>query len=166
MFHVKHIAIYCDDRSVESIMLFIYAPGAATFAEHDSADCRRLMGRVTMTCFERPFESPEQLHETELDYLKRMIESGVEIGIPAAKQYCDTHGIDVPTWLNRISIEFDCANMRRGRRKRLGRTANPVARHRQDMCHYDRWSAVCEIREKQDECRIEIEKLRTLPNVT
>jgi hypothetical protein len=118
-----------------------------------------------MACYERPFESLEQLHETELNYLKRMIESGVVIAIPAAKHYCVTYGIDVPAWLTRISIELECANLRHGKRKERGRTANPVARHRQDMRHHDRWSAVCEVREKQVEVRIENEKLRTLSNV-
>src|SRR5260221_5618 len=118
-----------------------------------------------MTCFERPFESLEQLHETELDYLRRMIESGVVIAIPAAKHYCLTHDINVPAWLTRSSIELECALLRCGKPKRRGRTANSVARHRQDMRHFERWDAVCEIREKQNEFRIEIEKLQTLPNV-
>jgi hypothetical protein len=165
MFHVKHIAINCDDRSVRWITVFIYTPGAATLEGHDSTDCRRLTRRTTVACFERPFKSLDQLHETELDYLKRMIESGVVIAIPTAKHYCVAHGIDVPIWLTRISIELECASLRRDRRKRRGRTANPIARHRQDMRHFDRWSAVCEVREKQDEIRVENEKLRKLPNV-
>jgi hypothetical protein len=118
-----------------------------------------------MARFERPFESLEQLHETELDYLKTMIASGVVIAIPAAQHYCVTHGIDVPVWLTRISIELECANLRRGKRKRRGRTANPIARHRQDMRHYNRWSAVREVLEKQDEVRAENGKLRALPKV-
>jgi hypothetical protein len=118
-----------------------------------------------MACFERPFESLQELHETELDCLKKMIESGVEIAIPAAKQYCVTHDIEVPVWLTKDSIELECANLRPGKPKRRGRTANPVARHRQDMRHYERWDAVCEIEEKQKEFRTEIEQLRTLPNV-
>jgi hypothetical protein len=165
MFHVKHIAINCDDRSLEWIIVFIYALGAATLEGHDSADCRRLTRKTTMACFERPFKSLAQLHETELDCLRRMIESGVIMAIPAAKQYCIAHGIDVPAWLTRISIELECASLRRGKRQRRGRTANPVARHRQDMHHHDRWSAVCEVREKQAEARTEKEKLRALPNV-
>jgi hypothetical protein len=109
-----------------------------------------------MACFERPFDSLEELHETELDYLRKMIETGVVMAIPAAKHYCLTHGIDVPAWLIRHSIELECADLRPGKPKRRGRTANPVARHRQDMRHYERWDAVCEIHEKQKEFRIEI----------
>jgi hypothetical protein len=117
-----------------------------------------------MSSFERPFESLEQLHETELGYLQRMIEAEVEIAIPAAKHYCVTHGLDVPNWLARISIELECAHLRRDANGR-GRTANSLGRHRHDMRHFARWDAVWEVRDKQDEFRIEIEKLRTLPNV-
>jgi len=118
-----------------------------------------------MTCFERSSEPLKQLHELELDNLKRMIKSGVTIAIPAAQHYCLTYCLEVPAWLTTKSIELECTDLRRDKPKRRGRTANPVARHRQDVCHYERWSAVCEVREKQVEIPKEIEKLRARPNV-
>jgi hypothetical protein len=130
------------------------------FAENQS-------GATAMPQFERPFNSIEELHATELDWFGRMIQSemGAEVAVPAAMHYCITHKLDVPQHIAAFSVELQCAFLRRDKRARRGRAANSLSRHQQTMRHFNRWDAVREICEKQKEFRKEDEALRSLPNV-
>jgi hypothetical protein len=95
-----------------------------------------------MAIFERPYESLEQLDETELEYHKLMFASGVPIAVPAAMYYCAKYGLNAPRWLIIEAV---------------------INRYRQDAIDYARWDAVIEVREKRDSLRKDIDELRALP---
>jgi hypothetical protein len=118
-----------------------------------------------MPQFERPFNSIDELHATELDWHIRMIQSGVEVAVPAALHHCHTHKLAVPQNVVVSSIELHCVTLRRDKRARRGRTANSLSRYQQTMRHFTRWDLVRELCEKQKEFRKEDEALRSLANV-
>ena len=66
-----------------------------------------------MPQFERPFNSIEELHATELDWFGRMIQSemGAEVAVPAAMHYCITHKLDVPQHIAAFSVELPFRNL-------------------------------------------------------
>ena len=117
-----------------------------------------------MPC-KRPFRSIEELHQREMDYLKRMWDSGFTIAVPAALHYCNEHRLNVPPWLLKAALDAHCALLRGDKPKKRGRAASLVARFRQDIIAYARWDAVCECREKQKEIRQQVNDLRARPNV-
>jgi hypothetical protein len=113
--------------------------------------------------FARPYESLEELHETELEYHKQMSASGVPIGGPAAMYYCARHGLDAPRWLIIESSKMHCAHLRGSVPKERGRSAGIINRYRQDAVDRARWEAVIEVREHRDSLREETNELRALP---
>jgi hypothetical protein len=115
-----------------------------------------------MAIFERPYESLEQLHETELEYHKLMLASGVPIAVPAAMYYCAKYGLNAPRWLIIESAKMLCAYLRGNVPKKRGRSSGIVNRYRQDAIDYARWDAVIELRRNRDSLRKEIDELRGL----
>ena len=59
-----------------------------------------------MAIFQRPYECLEQLHETELEYHKLMLASGVPIAVPAAMYYCAKYGLNAPRFAGSKPIEL------------------------------------------------------------
>lgn len=118
-----------------------------------------------MSVFERSVGSIEEFYERELQYLKAMYQSEVDIAVPVAVSYCAEYGLNEPRWLVMASAEVHCANLRGGPCKR-GRAAGAIARYRQNMIHAARWDAVREVRRMQKELRAEVEQLRKFPNVS
>ena len=116
-----------------------------------------------MAICERPFNSLDELHETQLEYFKMMLDTGV--AVPAAMHYCTEHGLNAPPWLMRAATDLIVDLLKREKSKKRGRAASAVARYRQDMIDLARWDAIREVREKQKEFREDVEKLRTMPNV-
>lgn len=109
-----------------------------------------------------PFKSLDDLHEQQLQIYKAMFHS--ELGAAAALHYCMTHRLKVPYWVNMHANELLSGALNSKRPKRRGRSAEPVARYRQDMIDFDRWSMVREVREKQVEFAKTVEELRARSN--
>jgi len=105
----------------------------------------------------------EELHETELEYLKRMSDSGVPIAVPAALHYCARHGVNAPHWLIIEAAKMVCSHLSGNVPKERGRSCGIVNRYRQDAIDYARWDAVIEVRENRVSLREGIETLRGLP---
>jgi hypothetical protein len=116
-----------------------------------------------MAIFERPYESLEQLHETELEYHKLMLASGVPIAVPAAMYYCAKYGLNPPRWLIIESAKMLCAYLRGNVPKERGRSAGIINRYRQDAIDSARWDAVIEVRKNRASLRKDIDELRALP---
>lgn len=116
-----------------------------------------------MAVFERPYNSLDELHETELEHHKKMIDSGVPLAVPAAMFYCARHGLNPPWWLVLESAKTHCASLLGNAPKKRGRSSGVVNRYRQDANHYARWDAVVEIRERRKSLQKEVDALRSLP---
>jgi hypothetical protein len=89
-----------------------------------------------MPIFERPFESLEELHETELEYLKRMFDSGVPIAVPAALDYCARHGVTVPRCLTVEAAKMFCSHLSGNAPKGRGRSCGTVNRDPSSAMRY------------------------------
>lgn len=109
-----------------------------------------------MSVFERPYNSIEELHETEMEYLRMMFDGGNLVAFHVAMQYCARHDIKHPQWLRNA---FRLPN---GKSPKAGRSNGIFSRYEQDRIHYDRWSAVDEVREGRNHLEGEIAELRTL----
>lgn len=116
-----------------------------------------------MPMHDRPFSSLKALDETELEYFKLMTQSRVAVAVPAALHYCAKHELDAPRWLAVAAMELLCDLMRREKSNRRGRSCGHIARHRQDMIDFERWSAVFEVREKQKGIRKQVDEIRAIP---
>ena len=64
-----------------------------------------------MPKFERPFESLEEFHGTELEEFKLMFETGAQIAVTAAMDYCVRHGLNPPHWAMTESVKAQCAEL-------------------------------------------------------
>jgi hypothetical protein len=100
--------------------------------------------------------SIEELHETELEYLRMMFDSGNLIAFHVAVQYCAKHDLKHPQWLR------EAFRSPSGKSPKIGRSNGIFSRHEQDRIHYDRWSAVDEVREGRSHLEREIAELGTL----
>jgi hypothetical protein len=118
---------------------------------------------MQMPIFERPFQSLEELHETELEYLKQMFACGAPIAIPAALFYCARHGLNAPRWLVVEAAKMLCAHLGGSVPRERGRSCGIINRYRQDAVDHARWEAVIEVRENRNSLRKDIETLRRLP---
>ena len=115
-----------------------------------------------MAIFERPYDSLEELHETELEYLKTMFYSGVPLAVPAAMHYCAKHGLNAPRWLVIESTKMHCTYLCGNAPKKRGRSSGIVNRNRQDAIDFARWDTVVEIREYRKLLQKEVDTLRAL----
>jgi hypothetical protein len=113
-----------------------------------------------MTIFERPYESLEELHETELEYFKQMFDCGAPIAVPAAQSYCTKHGLNPPPWLMMATGSMLCAHLRGDAPKERGRSSGIINRARRHAIDYVRWDVVIEVRERRACLRQEIKELR------
>jgi len=116
-----------------------------------------------MAIYERPFDSPEQLHETELEELKLMFVSGTPLAVTAAMDYSNRHGLSPPPWAVAESVKMLCTLLRGDTTRKRGRSSGIVDRYRQDAIDYVRWEAVVEIRENRKILRDTIQALMKLP---
>jgi hypothetical protein len=116
-----------------------------------------------MARFQRPYDSTEELYETELEDLRFMSNAGLNLAVAAAMAYCAKYGLAHPAWLSLASTKMMCELLSKTAAAGCGRSSGVTNRHRQDMIHYDRWSAVLEIREGRERLRKEIATLRALP---
>jgi hypothetical protein len=116
-----------------------------------------------MPIFERPFESLEELHETELEDLKQMFDCGVPIAVPFTLYYCAKHGLNASRWLIVEAAKMLCSHLSGNVPKERGRSCGIINRYRQDAVDHARWDAVIEVRENRDSLREEIDRLRDLP---
>ena len=118
-----------------------------------------------MRIFERPYNSIDELHETELEYHRLMFEGGNPIAVPAAMHYCAKYGLNAQPWMIEGSADLMCRLLNRAMPKQRGRSAGITFRYRQHMIDYDRWSAVQEVRENREYLKREIDSLRNLKGV-
>lgn len=109
--------------------------------------------------------SVEEFHQQKLESLETMGRGGSLIATSAALAYCDKHGLPLPSWFIGPAAQITSESLRKNKRGKLGRSAGPLDRHRQNMIDFARYDAVCEVREKQKELPRELEQLRYLSNV-
>jgi hypothetical protein len=109
-----------------------------------------------MKLVERTHSSVEELHETELEYLRMMFDGGNLVAFHVAVQYCAKHDIKHPQWLR------NAFRLPSGKPPKAGRSNGIFSRYEQDRIHCDRWSAVDEVREGRNHLEREIAELRTL----
>jgi len=109
--------------------------------------------------FERPFESLEEFHGTELEEFKLMFESGAHIAVTAAMDYCVRHGLNPPHWAMTESVKVQCAELCGDAPRKFGRSNGTVSRYLQDGIDFVRWDAVHEVRENRKILRDTIKSL-------
>jgi hypothetical protein len=114
----------------------------------------------------RHASSLDGFHRRRLQSLETMGRGGSAIAIPAALNYCDKHGPDLPKWFIRAAAQFTNELVKKKKKAKRGRSAGPLDRYRQDMTDFARYDEVCTVREKQKEILQELERLRHLPNLT
>ena len=112
-----------------------------------------------MPKFERPFESLEEFHGTELEEFKLMFESGAHIAVTAAMDYCVRHGLNPPHWAMTESVKAQCAELCGDTPRNLGRSNGAVSRYRQDGIDFVRWDTVHEVRNTRKILRHTIKSL-------
>lgn len=110
------------------------------------------MGTVTNTATD--------LFQRELDHLRGMASSGFVVAIPAALHFCQKWSQPVPDWLLAASTQLLCRLLKGDEPKRRGRAASHIARLRQDVIDYTRWSAVKEQRESQLDLLEQVQSIR------
>ena len=108
--------------------------------------------------------SEDELHETELEYLNAMFDSGSEIAVPAAIYYCSTYNLALPKWLGRASAKMGCG-LPLGNTPKRGAYSRVFSRYRKDMDHYNRWCAVDEVLEARKFLQTEIEGCEDHPGL-
>ncbi len=116
-----------------------------------------------MPIHERPFDSLEQLHESELEQYRVMFESGTPVAVTAAMAYCDKYGLSPPSWAVTESVKIQCAAIRGNTPGKRGRSSGIGDRHRQDAIDYVRWDMVNEIRENRNLLRDKDKAFSKLP---
>lgn len=94
----------------------------------------------------RPDRPVDRLHEEELDRIRAMCAQN-DIAIAAGMYYCATEEICPPPWLVRGAAKLMIELLKREKSQKRGRAAGRIARYRQDLWDFERWSAVLEIRE-------------------
>jgi len=115
----------------------------------------------------------EQLHQREFNGMKKALDAGMEAAVIAGLRYCRRYELSAPPWLVDELHRQTVSAIRGDKPGKVGRTANPLARLRQDMIHFARWDGVQLIREKQleiaeqwNEVRPILQKQRELPEQT
>jgi hypothetical protein len=93
----------------------------------------------------------DEFNRREMEGFKRLVETGVLVGVPAALHYCAEYNVTVPRWLTKAALELLCDLLKREKSTKRGRSAGAVARYRKDMIDMTRWNEVCVLREKQSE---------------
>jgi hypothetical protein len=111
----------------------------------------------------RAAESLEDFHQRDLDWLEVMFCGGSAIAIPAGVQYCSKHDLHFPRWLAKATASHYAELLRCNVPGKIGRSANLIDRHRQDMNEYTRWDEVTTVREMQIEVRDELNLLKVNP---
>jgi len=116
---------------------------------------------------ERPFASLEEFHQWQLAVFEIMFSStrSSVVVVAAALDYCAKEKLAHPEWLARAAPDALCNTLCDSAPKKRGRASSPVARFRQDMIDYARWSAVMEVREQQVAIHEQVGELRSLQNV-
>jgi hypothetical protein len=100
--------------------------------------------------FERPYDTLDELHSTELEHLRIMFESGTPLAVPAAMAYCAKHGLNPPRWLVERSAKMHLAEKQTNvPKKREGRSSGVVSRNRQDAIDFIRWDTVVGLKEQR-----------------
>jgi hypothetical protein len=119
-----------------------------------------------MPIHERPFDSLEQLHETEFEQYKLMFDSGTLLAVTAALDYCDNHSLTPLAWAVTEAVKIQCASIRGDTPGKRGRSNGVGDRYRQDAIDYLRWDTVVKIREYRQNLEDNIEALSELPGPT
>ncbi len=112
---------------------------------------------------ERTFDSAKHLHETELEELKLMFESGTPLAVTAAMDYSNRHRWTSPPWAVAESVKMLCTLLRGETPQKRGRSNGIADRYRQDAIDFVRWEAVVEVRENRKILRDKIQALMKLP---
>jgi hypothetical protein len=108
----------------------------------------------------------DQFHQQRLQSLETMARGGNRIATSAALDYCHKHGLVLPSWFVGPAAQIAMGSLRKKKSGKLGRSAEPLDRCRQDMIDFARYDAVCEVREKQKELSREIERFRHLAHTS
>ena len=111
----------------------------------------------------RTVDSLEDFHARRLEWLETMFRGSNAIAIPATLQYCSKNDLLVPAWLVRPAASYCAELLRRGAKKKQGRSTNLVDRYRQDMIDHTRWAEVKDVREQQIGIKQEVSFLRANP---
>jgi hypothetical protein len=90
------------------------------------------------------------LREEELERLKKALDAGVVLAVPAALHYCREHELQAPAWAIQAALDLLCDLLKRETSQNLGRSGGAVARHRQDLVDFIRWNEVEVLRENQE----------------
>lgn len=91
----------------------------------------------------------DQYHRRELEILRRGLDAGVTVAVPAALHYCLEHRLPAPEWLCGAALTLLCDLLKREKSKKRGRSTSAVARYRQDLVDFIRWNEAIVLREKQ-----------------
>lgn len=89
---------------------------------------------------------PLDVHKRYLDGLKRCA-AHKELAAAAALHFCAEHRIVPPKWVLTAASKLICDLLRGDNAKTRGRTANFLARYRQEMRRVERWNAVKQVRQ-------------------
>jgi hypothetical protein len=111
----------------------------------------------------RAAESLEDFHQRELEWLEVMFCCGSAIAIPAGVRYCAKHDLPLPRWLVKATATHYAELLRGDAPQKLGRSANLLDRHCQDMNDCMRWDEVTTVRGMQIEVRDELIFLKANP---
>jgi hypothetical protein len=98
-------------------------------------------------------QSPiKDFHDRQLNNLRKM--SGLNrLAIAAAMDYCSEYELTPPSWLVAASVDLMVDLLKREKSEKRGRTANSIARYRQDIWDYERYDAVLRVREMRAKAR-------------
>ena len=106
----------------------------------------------------KPDRKVDRLHEEELDRLREMSVHN-DIAFAAGLHYCAQEGICPPPWLAKGASNLLIELLKREKSRKRGRAAGRVARYRQDLCDFERWDAVFQVRELRQRAKEDVETL-------
>jgi len=115
-----------------------------------------------MAINEHPFDSLEQLHESTLDGLKLMFDSGTQLALTAAMDYCDRWVLPIPPWALKEAVRAQCAQLLGEVPKKRGRSNGVVTSHLRHSIDYVRWDTVTEVRANRKSLEDKFMELREL----
>jgi hypothetical protein len=88
-----------------------------------------------------------------------------EIAVTAGLHYCRKYKWDAPAWLVSEAAMITFSFLIHQKSGKRGRSSGPLERFSQDMIDYDRYSAVCEMRDNQPLIRKEVSELKAIRRV-
>jgi len=152
-FHVQHTATSMEWSAVRCHC----TAHVNAFLEWNGGGDRWIMTDV----HECPGTDPRSLEY--LDDLRRMLEAGELIAIPAGAHYCAKRNIAHPKWLRDATAWMLHRAITKGLPKKRGQSSGMIKRYRQDRIDVMRWDAFNELREGRARLRDEYLSLQNKP---